>query len=235
MVGELAVHHEGDQAGAGDPTRNGLGWDRRAGHAVATLGAGVLGQDVNLHLQPRRDEIEFAGLVFADACFGAAAAGAGLLGFGQIVLDADVGEMIEPGSPRGACCLRPLRRRVVGHGGRGRLGLGDDLGDVEEMTLARVVGEAFTALAEDVAAKQGQGLGQLGVFFLQLVIFRRGLFEHAFELIDAALGVRRLCLSERSSACSLGVLGLLPQLVVAAKQVLEQPLAFTRDRQGGVA
>ena len=75
------------------------------------------------------------------------------------------------------------------------------------MTLAWVVGKAFTALAEDVTAKQCQGLGQLGVFFLQLAVIRRGLFEHAFELIDAALGVFGLLLSdlglllERSAAC----------------------------------
>ncbi len=87
------------------------------------------------------------------------------------------------------------------------------------MTLARVVREAFTALAVDVAAKQRQGLGQFGVFFLQLPIFRRGLFEHAFELIEAASGVFGLLLSS---------LGLLPQLVVAAKQVFEQPLAIVR-------
>ena len=93
------------------------------------------------------------------------------------------------------------------------------LGDVEEMTLAWVVDKAFTALAEDVAAKQGQGLGQLGVFFLQLIVIRRGLIEHAFELIDAALSIFGLLL---------GTLGLLPQLGVAAKQVVEQPLAFAR-------
>ena len=115
MVGELAHDHERDQAGSGDPARNGLGRHGRAGHAVATFGTGVLGQDVNFHFQPRRDEIEFAGLVFADACFGAAAAGAGLLALGHIVRDADVGEMIEPGSPRGAGCRRRLavpRRRA---------------------------------------------------------------------------------------------------------------------------
>ena len=123
MVGELAHNHERDQARAGDPTRNGLGGHRRAGHAVAALGTGVLGQDVNFHLQPRRDEIEFARLVFADACFGAAAAGAGLLGLGHIVRNADVGEMIEPGSPRGASCLStaaaPRHRATVGAAGSG--------------------------------------------------------------------------------------------------------------------
>jgi len=225
MVGELARNHEGDQAGAGDPTRNGLGRHWRTGHAVAALGASVLGQDVNLHLQPRRDEIEFAGLVFADECFGAAAAGAGFLVLGHIVRDADVGEMIEPGSPRSASSRRPLRRRVVGRGRRGRLGLGDDLGDVEEMTLAGVVGKTFTTLAEDIAAKQCQGLGQFSVLFLQLVVFRRGLIEHAFELIDAALCVFDLLLG--TLGLLLGDLGLLPQRGVAAKQVVEQPLAFT--------
>ena len=93
------------------------------------------------------------------------------------------------------------------------------------MTLARVVDKAFTALAEDVAAKQCQGLGQLGVFFLQLVVVRRGLIEHAFELVDAALGVFGLLLG--GLGLLLSGLGLLPQLVVAAKQVLEQPLALT--------
>jgi hypothetical protein len=90
--------------------------------------------------------------------------------------------------------------------------------------LTGVVGEAFAALAEDVAAEQRQSLGQLGVFFLQLAIFRRGLIEHAFELTDAALCVFNLLLSDFGSL--LGALGLLPQLRVAAEQVLEQPLAF---------
>ena len=80
------------------------------------------------------------------------------------------------------------------------------------MTLAWSVDKAFTALAEDVAAKQRQGLGQFGVFFLQLIVICRGPIEHAFELIDAALSV----------------FGLLPQLVVAAEQVVEQPLAIAR-------
>ena len=67
MVGELADDHEGDQPRPGDPARDGLGRDRRAGHAVAALGAGVLGQDVDVDLQPGRDELELAGLVLADA------------------------------------------------------------------------------------------------------------------------------------------------------------------------
>ena len=77
----------------------------------------------------------------------------------------------------------------------------------------------FTALAEDVAAQQCQRLGQLGVFFFQLVVVRGGLIEHSLEFAKAAFCVFGLKLSS---------LGLLPQLLVAAKQVLQQPLAFTR-------
>ena len=97
--------------------------------------------------------------------------------------------MIQTGSPRRSGGLGWRGRRVVGRGRRGRLGFGEDLGDVEEMTLARVVEEAFAALAEEVAAQQGQGLGQLVVLLLQLVVIGRGLVEHAFEFVDPALGV----------------------------------------------
>ncbi len=89
--------------------------------------------------------------------------------------------------------------------------------EVEEMTLAGVVVEAFVAWAEDVAAEQRQGLGQFGVFFLELVVVVRGGIEDTLEFIDPALSVFELLLS---------VLGLPPQLVVAAQQVVEQPLAL---------
>ena len=102
---------------------------------------------MSFHFQ-RRDEIQFAGLVFADECLGAPAAGAGLFTLGHIVLDADVRQMIEPGSPRGTGRRRSLRRRFVGRNGQGRRGLVEYFGDVEEMTLARGVDKAFTALAE---------------------------------------------------------------------------------------
>ena len=66
------------------------------------------------------------------------------------------------------------------------------------------------------AAEQGQGLGQFGMFLLQLVVVRRGLIEHALQFIDAALSI----------------FGLLPQLGVAAKQVFEQLRAITSIRAG---
>ena len=207
VVGELADQHEGDQPRAGDPSRYRLGGHRRAGHAVAALRAGVLGQDVDRHFELRRDEFELAGEVLADALFRAAAAGAGLLGLGQVVLDADVGEMVERGSPPGACRLGRLRRRRgVGLGGRARFEFDSGVVEIEQMTLVRVVEEAFAAGAEDIAAKQGQRLGQLGVFFLQLAVVGRGRVEHALEFGDAAPSVFGLPLSvsawrPASSAC----------------------------------
>jgi hypothetical protein len=89
--------------------------------------------------------------------------------------------------------------------------------EVEEMPLAGVVVEAFATWAEDIAAKQRQGLGQFGVFLLQLAVVGGGRVEHALEFVDAAAAFFGLPLS---------VLGLLPQLVVAAKQVVEQTLAW---------
>ena len=85
------------------------------------------------------------------------------------------------------------------------------------MTLAWSVDKAFTTRAEYIATKQRQGLGQFGVFFLQLIVICRGLIEDSFELIDATLSFFGPLL------CGLG---LLPQLVVAAEQVFEQPLVL---------
>jgi hypothetical protein len=96
--------------------------------------------------------------------------------------------------------------------------------EVEEMTLAGVVVEAFVAWAEDVAAEQRQRLGQFGVFFLKLVVVGGGGIEDTLEFIDPPLSVFGLSLSV--FGLSLSVFGLPPQLVVAAEQVVEQPLAL---------
>jgi hypothetical protein len=85
------------------------------------------------------------------------------------------------------------------------------------MTLVRVVDVALAARSEDVAAELGQNLGQLFMFLLQLAVVGRGLIEHALELIDAPLSVPGLALS---------VFGLALQLIVAAEQVGDQPLAL---------
>jgi hypothetical protein len=181
---------------------------------------------MDLHFQPRRDVLELAGHVVADAFLGGPAAGAGLLLLGEVMLDADVREMIEAGPPAGAGGLAPRRRHVVGRRGREGLGLGGEVGELEEMPLVRVVGPALAARAEEVAAEQGQGLGQLGVLLLEALVVGGGLIEDALELIDAAAGV------VGPLALGLGppplILGLLPKLVVAAEQVVEEPPAFGR-------
>ena len=162
--------------GPGDASRYGLGRDRRAGHAVAALRAGVLGQDMDMDFELGRDELELAGEVLADAMLRAAAAGAGLLGLGQVVLDADVREVIERGSPRRARRLgRGSGGAASGSVGAAGVGLDRRVEEVEEMPLVRVVDEAFAARAEDIAAEQGQRLGQLGVLLLQLAVVGGGL------------------------------------------------------------
>ena len=99
----------------------------------------------------------------------------------------------------GAAAAAGLRRRAR----RGAAGSGSAsiVGEVEEMALARVVDEAFAARAEDVAAEQCQGLGQLGVLLLELVVVGRGRVEHALEFVDAALGVFGLLLLGVSACC----------------------------------
>ena len=86
---------------------------------------------------------------------------------GHVVLDAVVGEMIEGDSPMRARCPGPgLGRSRIGLSGSDRFGLDGRVVEVEQMTLVRVIDVAFAAWSEDIATKQGQRLGQLGVFFL---------------------------------------------------------------------
>jgi hypothetical protein len=112
---------------------------------------------MNRHFELRRDKFKHLGQIFTDASFRASAAGAGLVGFGEVVLDADVGKMVEGGSPPGAFCLGRLpRRRGIGLGGRARFRCDSGVGEIEQMTLVRVVVVAFAAGAEDITAKQRQ-------------------------------------------------------------------------------
>jgi hypothetical protein len=89
--------------------------------------------------------------------------------------------------------------------------------EVEEMTLAGVVVEAFVAGTEEIAAEQSQRFSQFSVFFLELVVVGRGGIEDTLEFLDPALSV---------FGTPLSVFDLPPQLVVAAQQVVEQPLAL---------
>jgi hypothetical protein len=69
------------------------------------------------------------------------------------------------------------------------------------------------------------------MFFLELVIVGRSLIEHSLELFHSSLRVLGLLMGVISLLSSvpgllMGELGLLPQLIVAAEQVFEQPLAL---------
>src|SRR5262249_37899434 len=90
MVRKLGDGHPGEQAGSRNTSAQ--RWRRNLGgrHALTALRTGVLGQDVYLHLEVGRYELQHASLVFADACFDLATMRADLLGLGHIVLDADL-------------------------------------------------------------------------------------------------------------------------------------------------
>ena len=68
-----------------------------------------------------------------------------------------MGEMVERRSSLGTCRKAALRDASVlcAVMRRGRFDLESRVGEVEEMTLAGIVVEAFAAGAEDIEAKQG--------------------------------------------------------------------------------
>jgi len=117
-------------------------------------------------------------------------------------------------------------RGGIALGGRDRFGVDQSVVEIEQMALAWVVDVAFAARSEDIAAKQRQCLGQFGVLLLQLAVVGRGLVKDSLELVDAPLGVFGLPLG--ALCLPLSALCLPPQLVVAAEQVVEQPLALLR-------
>ena len=179
---------------------------------------------MNFHFHPRRDQFKLARLVLTDACFLHSAARTDFLTFGQIVLDVDVRKVVNSCPSRGCCLSGLLRHWFVFNRWHYRLCLVNELGDLKEMTLARGIDEAFTPPPKDVAAHQGQYLGQLCMLFLKLVIVGRCLIEYPLQLFHSSLGVLGLLLG--IVGLLLGTLGLLPQLVIAAEQVFEQPLAL---------
>ena len=156
VVGELADQHEGDQLPGRRfrPSREAsetAGWPRRRGTSSKRTWAGS-----DVHFEFGRGELELTGEVFADALFSAAATRAGLLGLGQIVLDAVMGEMVERRSSLGACRLGPPPGVAVSGlcDGCGRFDLERRVVEVEQMTLTRIVVEAFATGTEDIEAKQ---------------------------------------------------------------------------------
>jgi hypothetical protein len=56
---------------------------------------GVLGPDVDAKLKVGRDELQYARLILADACFVFSASRTELVGLGYVVLDAHLNQSIE--------------------------------------------------------------------------------------------------------------------------------------------
>ena len=194
---------------------------------------------MNVDFQPGRDVFEHGRLVLADPHLGRPAAGAGLLGVGEVVLDADVREMLEASASRGAGRAGFGRCVGVGRWRRDRLGFWRD-GKIEEMPLSGIVHMAFATRAEEAAAEQGQRFEQLDVLLLEFVVVGRGGVEDAFEFVETTADVLGLLVFVFGSlvfvfgslmfvfGSLMLFLGLLPQRVLAAEQVREEPPALVR-------
>ena len=185
MIDELRGQHLGQQTRARDASRQRPVGALGAGHALATHRASVLGQHMDPDLEACRDELEFASLVLADPRLGSAAAGAGLVGFGQVMLDADMGQTIEVRLPRPS--------RLPRRGGRGlrlrRGGFGDVRAELEEMPLCGIV-VPLAPPSEDVAAIAIQLLAQTLVLLLQGLVGVGRPIEGGEQVIEAFLGGR---------------------------------------------
>ena len=226
VIGELADDHEGDQPGPGHAAGVGLGGTGGLATPSRHFEQAYLGRTwtwtssrAGMNSSSRDSSSPMRTL-------GVAAAGAGLLGLGEVVLDADVREVLEAGASRGAGRAGSRRGRVVGRGRREGLGSGLG-GEIEEMSLIRVVDAALAARAEEVAAEQGQGLEQLGVLLLEVVVVGGGRRRGCAPARRRGGGCPRPSgVRPRPGWCV--VLGLLPQRVVAAEQVREEPPALGR-------
>ena len=143
------------------------------------------------------------------------------------MLDADVGEVLEPGASRGTGRAGSRRGRVVVRGGREglRSGLG---GEIEEMSLIRVVGASLAARPEEIAPEQGQGLEHLGVLLLETVVVVGGRREDALQLVGAATDVLGPAVLILGPAVLILGPAAAAQRVVAAEQVREEPPALGR-------
>ena len=93
-----------DQSCPGDPARDRLGGTGGLDHAVVAFGAGVLGQGRETFTSSRRAGMKSS---WRDSpspiqCLGPPQQEQVFSAFGHIVRNADVGEVVQPGSPRGA-------------------------------------------------------------------------------------------------------------------------------------
>ena len=94
MIAELADNHLGDQARPGNAPGDRPRGKRSRTHAIFAAAAGVFRADVDVGFQLRRLQLQFPRDVLADAVHPPATARADLLFFRQVVLMADLRQLV---------------------------------------------------------------------------------------------------------------------------------------------
>ncbi len=185
VVGEFGDDHLSKKAGSRDAaayrTRGSLGGD----HTVAAVRAGILRQNVDVHFKVGRDELQDACLIMADTCLGFTAVRADFLGLGQVVLDANLRQLIVV---RLTWLAFPCWCAAIAGGGLGRQDRAWVRIKLKEVSLARRLDQPFPPWTKDVAAEQldlpTQVIDDLLVFLGGLIMNLRGLVERSLEVLD---------------------------------------------------
>jgi hypothetical protein len=94
VFGKLGDDQLSKYAGSGETAAPRTRRRVRGRHTVAAMRAGVLGQNVDVKLKPRRDELQQPCLILANASLGFSAVRADLVGLGHVVLDANLRQAI---------------------------------------------------------------------------------------------------------------------------------------------
>jgi hypothetical protein len=188
VVGEFGDDHLSKEAGSRDAaayrTSGSLGGD----YTVAAVRAGVLRQNVDVHFKVGRDELQDACLILADACLGFSAVRADFLGLGQVVLDANLRQLIVVWL---TWLAFPCWCAAIPDGGLGRQGSAWGRIKLKEMSLARRLDQPFPPRTKNVAAEKldlpTQVIDDLLVFLDSLLVEFGGLIECGAMVVERGL------------------------------------------------
>jgi hypothetical protein len=140
---------------------------------------------VNVHFKVGRDELQDACLIMADACLGFTAARADFLGLGQVVLDANLRQLIVV---RLTWLTFPCWCAAIPGEGLGRQGSAWGRIKLKEVSLARRLDQPFPPWTKDVPTEQldlsTQIIDDLLVFLSGLVMNLSGLVERGLEVFN---------------------------------------------------
>jgi len=93
VVGEFGDDELSKYARSGNTAAPRTRGSRRGHDTIAAVRAGILGQYVDVQFKTGRDELQHAGFILADACLGLSTVRADLVGLGDVMLDADLGQL----------------------------------------------------------------------------------------------------------------------------------------------